>query len=451
MSRQEIDPPSNRPDDPRSPAGDGSGAEPGARLRRVLAALVLTILAVAFVVSLERSLRKVGDFGSYIEMARSVVEGFDPYGLDENHRWPPSMAIIYSPLAFIDAVSEPATRFLYLLFSWWCLFDTLRIAVRRLTGKRLAVLGGQDRVSIGEPAIALAILASLRFLLSTARANQPTLILLWMAVKALDLIERDKDGRAAFLTGTAISIKLTPLVWVGYFAFRGHLRAVALSLVCVGVWFATPFAVLGPERAISTYQTWLGMNPSSQSLRAPVQVRDSNESVYAMFDRWLGYGPLTLPDSEKSPLSTGESAPLVATGIFLAGLGGLYLFCAGRPFRRAPRSDGAAGRARRITEEGLIGVFALYAAPLSWRHYYVIEIYLLLGLFTLIAAEIDSRRRRLAIGLCSAAFFLQTKIWKLFVPEAAEEIVAWQSLTLLGSLLYVGLGLWYLRSTPPDP
>lgn len=414
-------------------------------LRVLIAAGVLIFLFGWGAACVVRALSKPGDYYKYVAMGTGVIRGFNPYDADEEkNRWPPFVGIAYAPLAVIDQASPAASRIVFLLLSYWAFYDAVRIVVRRIYAKKLTLLPRPGAVGLTQPAVALAVLLCARYLSDTARYIQPTFVLLWLAARSLDCLEKKKEVRAGLLAGLSIGLKLTPLVWLGYFIFRARWKAAAAAVVATAVCFASPFAVLGPERAREFYDSWL----SADKMYARIPLRASNESAFAMFERWIGSS--LAPWAAYDPLAghgRGDPWILFLTLAFVAVLGLVWLFCAGDFFTDRPAADSVPLRARRIIEEGLVLNLALYASPLSWKHYYMQQVYLLLGLLAALAWDLPSgsRRSRWALGLVAAGALVQSNLWIPFMSDAMTQRIGENSLILCGSVLYFAAGVIYLR------
>ena len=419
--------------------------EPPRSLRLLIAAGVLIFLFGWGAACVVRALSKPGDYYKYVAMGTGVIQGFNPYDADEEkNRWPPFLALAYAPLAIIDQASPAASRIVFLLLSYWAFYDAVRIVVRRIYDEKLTIVPRPGAVGLTQPAVALAVLLCARYLSDSARYIQPTFVLLWLSAKSLDYLAAKKELRAGLLAGLSISLKLTPLVWLGYFIFRARWKAAAAAVVATAVCFASPFAALGPARAREFYDSWL----SAGKMYARIPLRASNESAFAMLERRVGDS--LAPWAHADPLAgqgRGDPWILTLTFLFLVVLGAAWLFSAGDFFRDRPAADSVPQRARRIIEEGLVLNLALYASPLSWKHYYMLLVYPLLGILAALAWDLPRRSKASlwALGLVLAGALIQSNLWIPFMSDALAQQIGENSLILSGSVLYFIAGLIFLR------
>src|SRR5581483_11771115 len=183
-------------------------------------------------------------------------------------------------------------------------------------------------------------------------------------------------------------------------------------------------------------------------LLSPIPTRAHNVSAFAMFDRWIGHGLWPWADVQiDGPLfASGKPAVMVVTAGFLLILGCAWIYYAGNPFQDDGRGTSIADRASRIVEEGLVMNLSLYASPLTWKHYYASQIYLLTGLFALWAASAPGRKRNIVTGLIVAGALLQSGL----LPGLLEETLERQSIITLGSLCYFVAGLIFLKRKRVD-
>src|SRR4051812_48218831 len=85
--------------------------QPPRTVRIIIAVGLLGFLFGWGAASIVRAVTKPGDYYKYVAMGKGVLEGFNPYeAAEEKNRWPPFLAVAYTPLALVDKFSPAASR-----------------------------------------------------------------------------------------------------------------------------------------------------------------------------------------------------------------------------------------------------------------------------------------------------------------------------------------------------
>lgn len=237
------------------PPPPGAGVEATGRGARALLCLAVALaVAHAVVVGLRRN---EGDLRVYHDTVGRLVAGLDLYqtleGPDPTRPtgfiYPLPFALVYAPLT---ALPFPVVRVV------WALLMGL-LAVRcYMVGLRLTFPEGAAawaRAGRGRLlALAVALAASLRFVLSDLQHGQVNVLVLWLALEGVAAAARGREGAAGAWLAGATLVKLTPGLLVAGEWAAGRRRLAAAAAGVGVVLAAIPALVLGPRATVDA--TW---------------------------------------------------------------------------------------------------------------------------------------------------------------------------------------------------
>jgi alpha-1,2-mannosyltransferase len=334
------------------------------------------------------------DLAVYREAGRVVLHGGDPYAADFGRHlrvplpftYPPFAALVSVPLGVL---SEPVA-----IVVWTTLSLSLLVAMVWLVmGRSL-----RQPVLLGLVAGALAWTVPLNETISFGQVN----LVLAMAC----LLDCTRTGRhRGVLVGVATAVKLTPGLFIAYFALTRQWAAAARAAVTASVCALLAAAILpGPSRR---YWFHLVFSPS----RTGDPGYYTNQSVFGTLARlhlaqWL-WVPLAL------------------------GVGALGMGRAARAHREG----------QEIAAVALVGLTGVLVSPISWQHH-AVWIVLVVGV---LAGWATTPRRAVATVAMLGVFLLP-------LPWLGSRLVADGAAPLLGGLLensYVLAFLALLVLLPP--
>jgi len=275
-------------------------------------------------------------------------------------------------------------------------------------------------------------------IMSNLATSQINIFIFSLVVLGLDNFLKRKDQQAGLLIGLATAIKLTPGLFVLYFAYKRSWKLVfwaALGgLACWGV--ILPL-VMGPSYYTEVMTSWIGMLQSyvseGTSVDGQAGYKHTNQSLEAAFFRYFthtqangGFDNFYLNLVNMSY----HTADLVVKALKFILLVVLAVLC------RAPVS-GRDDR-RLMFEFSLVIMATLYISPISWiNHYIVMILPFATAFYYLVCTEPDNAfRNKMLVALIIAVFltYLTHPIFLAF------------SLVFAGSMvLFVRMAGW-LRS-----
>jgi len=425
------------------------------------------LLGLIALVEVGRDLASPGDYTGFVAFGAAAAAGQVPYdpaveAAYLNARWatwPPSFAPIAVLLARLDAISHEPAVFLFQLANLLALTLVLWILTRWLYGRRLTLGSphgpGSDpwraaRAGDGMPLAALPVLAALLVPLRVVLANfehaQSNLLILGLAVAGMWLLHRGRRAGGGVALGLATAFKATPLLLLGYLAWKGRWRDLAAALAgCALTWLLLPALLLGPGRLAAWYGAWMRKSAGSAAQISPL-----NQSLLAALERLV-------PGVSGWPLFLAVAGALVVIGLWV--LGG-----PGADRAAGPRADGR----REVLEVALVLVAMSLLSPLAWKAHYVTLVPLAGALFAYTSA--GERWRAEGVGgagvaegvepaagagalyvVLGAAFLVLNLSSDGVVGRSAARALEAGSVVTWAALLLVGTGLVVLARRRPPP
>lgn len=435
---------------------------PGGRFRwrrRAVVALYVLLGAIALV-EVGRDLASPGDYTGFVAFGTAAAVGQIPYAPSVeaaylNARWatwPPSFAPIAVLLARMDAIAHEPAVFLFQLANLLALALVLWILARWLYDRRLTLglpgaASGRDpwgaaRAGGTLPLAALpalvAFLVPLRVVLANFEHAQSNLLILGLAVAGMWLLREGRRAGGGVALGLATAFKATPLLLLGYLAWKGRWRDLGAALAGCGLtWLVLPGLLLGPGRLGAWYGAWIRKSAGSAAQTSPL-----NQSLLAALQRLAPGGPAW-------PMFLVVAAALVAIG----------LWALRRPGGALPdghRPDGEAWRGRReVLEVALVLAAMSLLSPLAWKAHFVTLVPLAGALFAFTPAGERWRRTGPAVHggralyvVLSAAFVVLDLSSDGVVGRSAARALEGASVVTWGALLLAGAGLVVLARGP---
>lgn len=368
------------------------------------------------------------DFSVYYHAANEVLAGRDPYqsslGAWTPYLYPPLLAELLVPLAVLPLL---IAAYVWFLISAASMLSAAFMSARMsasvwapLTSERGAEntpakseRGGR-RLSLRAVIAACAMVVVLRFVLDTFNLGQVNTVVAGLAIAHIYFYARDKKALSAIALVLAVSIKLTPAVFLVYHVAKMRLKfAAACMAILAGVTALSflPFEGRGVE-AFRIFANRTLRNEQGYNLAGP-----GNQSLRGAIARLAERG--NADDSGTDSRNPAEVLTLVIAALLLA-----FAVLAAR---RAPGE--LAGAAPFFCCVVLL-------SPLSWKAHFVILALPVAYLLSLLFQPANpASARRLALGALATAFVLFNLTSPHIIGLAAAEWADAHSLVALGALL----------------
>jgi hypothetical protein len=390
---------------------------------------LLVVLAVGFPLWI----RRPGDFAGYLIVGDLVLAGRHIYLDAPPHinTWPPFFGLLCAPLALLARPSPYLARGAWLLLNAGLLVLVLRL----LAG----LVYGRDPRSPGRPEVLVPLILTGRYVLGNFEHLQINLVVFALALAGLSLEASGRPVRGGLVLGFAAAVKVMPLAFVPYLAYRRRWRA-ALAAACATVAFSlSPALVFGWSRFADYLDHWRA------AVAAGWGAGRMNQSVLAMWDRLLGHGlwPLAAPGIDDLPES-GARIVVLAVAVSLC----LVIAVALVAFRGDPRPDGWAA----LAEWSTVFVVAALFGPVSWKSYLVVCLLPNTLLFAIWRSPgLDARTRRGAGTALLAAFVVGGVTAPGLVGRPlAERLEMTSAVTVAALVLLAGI-LWVRSRLGAEP
>ncbi|MCC6763542.1 MAG: DUF2029 domain-containing protein [Deltaproteobacteria bacterium] len=395
---------------------------------------VVAILVAVLLGSAVRNIKEDGDFRGYLEVGELVLRGADIYAeaRPDVNTWPPLYAVACVPFALLARVSVYLARAVWLGLNFACIVALFRLATYLVHRRPLVLVAAPGTVALVSGAILGPLVLSARFLLGNLDRLQINMVILAACLLAIAWIVRGRAAAGGALVGLAAAVKVLPIFFLPYFAWKRWWRALGAALATGALASLAPALVFGWERFVAYARHWLALSAGSWP------VRKGNQSVYAMVDRLYTHDAIVWSAAHKR--LTASNDPVVAAIVYgLLALVALVFLRATRRGGRAPASVGV------TMEAAIVLCVTVLFAPLAWKHYFV---FLLLGQFVLWHAAFgggygldEPARRRVAWAL-GISYALTTLTVRGVVGKPLAQTLETMSAVTLGALVVLGALLW---------
>lgn len=222
-----------------------------------LVQLVLLLLLIAFLIS-KAVFLKSNDINVYLFAAESYLNGANIYTNNpfNFYLYSPFFALILSPLIFLPNV---VAVFLWLALNFFCLWRIF-VITRDFAMKHMPLDKKHYRWWL-----AGVIVLSIGFVNHNVNLGQITILILWLTIEAITQVNKGNNYKAAALLAIGINIKIIPFIVIGYWFLQGKFKAIAATLLLLGLTFVIPALYSGWERNAELHSTWAEtINPSRE-------------------------------------------------------------------------------------------------------------------------------------------------------------------------------------------
>ncbi|GIW43395.1 MAG: hypothetical protein KatS3mg077_0677 [Candidatus Binatia bacterium] len=352
-------------------------------MRRALVAYVVAVFLIR--------IHHAGDFAGYLAVGEHILRGEHPYrSAGAFNTWPPFFNLLCVPLALLARPTAYVARALWFVLNFACVWWILRLCAMLVYNRRLTWAPGQG-LAVSSPWIFVPLLLSERYVSSNFDHVQINLILFALVLAGLTAQREGRWLNGGLLVGLAAAIKLMPVTFVAYFAWRRRWAAFWSSLVAfLGLSFS-PALVFGWGRFWDYVIAW------HERVAGGWGVGRLNQSVWAMWDRWLGHGmvPLLTPGAHDIASS---GSPVVTVAVFLT------LVSFGLAFWRRARVANP-GCWQQVAEWSVVFLATAVFSPVTWKAYLAVSVLPAMLLFAAWwhAPISSSARRGASLGLVAAA------------------------------------------------
>lgn len=425
-------------------------ASPAPRLR--LAFLVaLAALVVAMSLKYAAKAAKPGDAGAQTRsaflrwraMVNDVFAGTNIYVGAHEYPNPPVMAIILRPFAALPPLAGA--------LAWFYLKVTMAALAAVWVFRLVAPLGE----SIPDAAKAVAVLLALPPVLGDLSHNNVNIFVLFLVAGCLEAFRRGWDLTAGLVLALAVACKVTPLLFVGYFAWKRSWKVLAGCAAGLALWLAVvPGAAFGWDRNGELLRDWYKLMVERPVLKGEITTEHPNQAVPGFVYRLFTHSPsfVAYPDNIPTPAEyhnvadVGRPAAWWVVKGLTAAFGLAVMFLCRRPVTRDPASRGGWVFA---AECSLIVLGMLLFSERTWKHHAVTLLLPFAVLAYGVFAPGFGRRLRSTLAGTLAAVGLLTVVPGLLPTRAADLAMVYGTHTAAFVLLTAGVCV-VLANARPD-
>jgi hypothetical protein len=377
---------------------------------------VLGLLLLFVGLSVQYSIKTKGNsversaFGRWRGQIFDLLDGKDVYVL---HNYPnaPIMPLILSPLAMLPP-----------MLGSLCWFY-LKVGMAVLAIYWVCRLIETRQQPFPAWAKALAILLSLRPIMGDLSHGNVNLFILFLVVAGLFAYHRGRDVSAGLLLALSITCKVTPALFLPYFAWkRGWKTLAGCGAGLVLFFFLVPGCVLGMEHNARLLGSWYGCMIKPFVIDGVVTTEHNNQSLPGLVYRLTTHSPSSIKyvNSEPVPVEyhnlwdlDKEQARWLVKGCMALFVGVVVWTC---------RTPTAPRRGWRLAAEyGLVALGMLLFSERTWKHHCVT----LLLPFAVIAYYLGACRpsqglRFYLIGTLAAVMLLMASTSTSLIPSAGS-------------------------------
>jgi len=253
---------------------------------------VVGVIAVIAASYTHKALRNRSAFLRWREQVLQIDQGTDIY---QRYQYPnpPIMALLLRPLASIEppvagALGWFALKLVMAGLSLWALFRMIE----------------SDGVPFPPWAKAVVILLSLRPIAGDLTHGNVNILILFLVTAALLAFHHRRDWLCGLLLALAICCKVTPLLFVPYFAWKRQWKVVAATGVGMGMFlFLVPSLYLGWDENQSQLRSWTNQMIVPFVRDGVVSSEHPNQSLPGVMHRLLAHNPSfsAYPDGVYTP------------------------------------------------------------------------------------------------------------------------------------------------------
>jgi hypothetical protein len=363
------------------------------------------------------------DLRGWLDNARELVAGPDAgfYRAHPFYIYPPFFLTLIWPLT---RLSDPAAGAVFETVKWVALVVSLRAAWRLCSPPSEDV---PPLVAVGS------LVLTWRFIDNDLGVGNINVFLLCAVLVGCWWVARGRSIAGGALIALAVSIKVTPLLLLVYFAYKGRWRVLVggllAGIVCLVVW---PAVCFGWQANWALLQAWYQAVVAGFLSHGVVPSEHNNQALVGILNRLLGPEVAIRPGTyltivELPPAARDAVRILLAASILLV----TGWACRRRLEPRTPRLAFAA-------ELSIVLIAMLLLSGMSWKAHFVSMVLPYSVLLTYLAdARYPAERRRTIGVLLLASIALCMLTCDIITPRGANYAEA-LGLVTLGAVFAAG-------------
>jgi hypothetical protein len=362
-------------------------------------------------------------------MINDVFAGTNIYVGVHEYPNPPVMAIILRPFAALPPMAGALG---------WFYLKVVMAALAAVWVFRLVAPRGGD---VPDAAKAVAILLALPPVLGDLSHNNVNVFVLFLIAGCLEAFRRGWDLTAGLVLALAIACKVTPLLFVAYFAWKRRWKVLAGCAAGLVLWLAVvPGAAFGWDRNGELLADWYGLMVERPVLKGEITTEHPNQAIPGFVYRLFTHSPsfVVYPDNIPTPAEYHNVADIgrpaawwVVKGLTAAFALAVVFLC------RWPLTRDPASRRGWVlaAECSLVVLGTLLFSERTWKHHAVTLLLPFAVLAYCLFAPGFGRRLRFYLAATLLAVGLLTVVPGMLPARAADLAMVYGTHTLAFVLL----------------
>jgi hypothetical protein len=419
------------------PAGLASPAPPRLRAAFLLA---LTALVVGMSLKYAAKTARPGDSGGQTRsaflrwrgMVNDAFAGTNIYVGVHEYPNPPVMAIILRPFAALPPLPGALA---------WFYLKVAMAVFAAVWVFRLVSPGG----SVPDAAKAVALLLALPPVLGDLSHNNVNIFVLFLVAACLEAVRRGWDLTAGLVLALAIACKVTPLLFLGYFAWKRCWKVLAGCAAGLVLWLAVvPGAAFGWDRNGELLRDWYRLMVERPVLKGEITTEHPNQAIPGFVYRLFTHSPsfVAYPDNIPTPAEYHNVADIgrpaawwVVKGLTAAFAVAVVVLC-----RWRVSADHGSRRGWVFAAEcSLVVLGMLLFSERTWKHHAVTLLLPFAVLAYCAFAPVFGRRLRAYLAATLLAVGLLTTLPGMLPTRAADLAMVYGTHTAAFVLLTAGV------------
>lgn len=359
----------------------------------LLVATTAGVIAVAGALYVRKAAEDRSAFIRWIDLVQGLVAGRNVY-VEAAYPNPPLMALVLYPLTLLPPLAGAMS---------WFLLKVLMAFVSVALSVRMACAGRGRLSYLGW---ALVLLVSARPLLGDLHHGNVNLLILFTVVVSLWLYQRGHDALCGLGIALGTTFKVTPALFIPYFAWKREWRVVTWALVGLVLWIViVPGTVLGFRHNLVLFRSWTELMVEPYVLRGEVETLQINQSLPGVVYRLFTDSPgIEFEHDRTTPANIASLSRSEAWWLVRVLTVGMLLWMAA--VCRTPTADRRDWRL--VAEFSIVVLGMLFFSERTWKHHFVT---ICLPVSVLVAAMEfryggNDRARRLLAAALGAVFLL---------------------------------------------
>ena len=180
-----------------------------------------------------RDIFREGDFGGYISAGKLAWNNLPIYS-DYRNTWPPFFSIVCIPLYCLNELSFVGLRLTWLISIVFVNLIIFRWTISYFTPHQFVFnikYESGNQINLYNPLFILPFILTLRIFLEEISNLQINLFILALSIYVLHLITHRRDLLAGIVLAFIISIKIYPILILGFLIFKHKYKSVFYTLI----------------------------------------------------------------------------------------------------------------------------------------------------------------------------------------------------------------------------